>query len=90
MSRLALLGIINSLESSIQSLKWQPKGTEWNNYYEDTNYSEEALKQKKELVSKFIDKTNTKTVWDIGANTGKFSRITSSKGIQTISFSFIS
>lgn len=85
-SRLSFLGIIDSLESAIRQLKWQAKGTEWADYYKDTNYSPEALQHKKQIVSEFLDNINPKNVWDIGANAGIFSRIASDKGIQTISF----
>ena len=33
-----------------------------------------------------LDKINAKSVWDLGANVGIFSRIASDRGIQTISF----
>lgn len=85
-SRTKLLGIINSIESGIQKLNWQPGGTEWGDYYEKTNYTPRALKQKKESISEYIDEIKPKSVWDIGANTGLFSRLASEKGIQTISF----
>lgn len=86
MSRLSFLGIIDSLESAIRKLKWQAKGTEWADYYKDTNYSSEALQHKKQIVSEFLDIINPKDVWDLGANDGIFSRIASDRGIQTISF----
>lgn len=85
-SRLSLLGLIDSLESAVKKLKWQSERTEWSNYYEETNYSSESLSHKEELVSDFLEKVNPKIVWDLGANTGVFSRIASEKGIQTISF----
>ena len=86
MSRLSILGLIDNLESAIKKLKWKAKGTEWGNYYEDTNYSSNAFNHKKQLVSEFADKTKPSIVWDLGANIGVFSRITSEKGLQTISF----
>ncbi len=86
MGRLSLLGLIDNLESAIKKLKWRAKGTEWDKYYEDTNYSTDAFKHKKQLVTEFVDKINPKNVWDLGANIGIFSRITSKKKIQTISF----
>lgn len=85
-SRQALLGIIDNLETAIRSLTWQPKGTEWAEYYEDTNYSVEALQHKKQLVAEFLDKVRPQNVWDFGANVGMFSRIASEKGIPTIAF----
>ncbi|MBA7694515.1 hypothetical protein ES703_103126 [subsurface metagenome] len=48
-SRLSFLGLINNLESAVKKLKWRPRGTEWADYYEDTNYSDEALEHKKRL-----------------------------------------
>jgi hypothetical protein len=86
MGRLAFGGLIDSLESAVRSLKWQPEGTAWADYYEDTNYTPYALQQKKQLLAEFLDAANPKTVWDLGANVGLFSRIASDRGIQTISF----
>lgn len=85
-SRISFLGIINSLESIIRKLKWQAKGTEWADYYKDTNYSSYAFQQKKQIVSNFLIKINPKNVWDIGANDGTFSRIANDQGIYTVSF----
>jgi len=59
---------------------------EWADYYQDTNYSSDAFAYKKQIVAEFIDKICPKSVWDIGANVGVFSRIASSKGIPTVSF----
>lgn len=86
MGRLSFLALIDNLESAIQKLKWHPQGTEWAEYYEDTNYSSEALRHKRQIVAEFLDEINPKSVWDLGANVGTFSRIASNKGIQTISF----
>ncbi len=81
-----MLNLINGLETAVKRLRWEPKGTEWADYYSETNYSQIAFKQKKEIVKKLLAKTKPKTVWDLGANIGEFSRIASDKGIQTISF----
>jgi ribosomal protein L11 methylase PrmA len=86
MSKHSFLGLIESLESAVKGLKWQPQGTEWADYYEDTNYSADALKHKREIVAEFLEEINPKTVWDLGANDGMFSRIASDKGILTVSF----
>lgn len=84
--RTQLLGILDSLESAIKRLNWNPGGTEWADYYQDTNYSGGAMDDKRRLVSEFIDATSPKTVWDTGANTGEFSRLASDRGIDTIAF----
>ena len=86
MNKRSFQGIIESLNSSIKKLKWSPKDTEWGNYYSDTNYSNTSFENKKKMISELVDKINPKFVWDLGANTGIFSRISSQKGIQTIAF----
>lgn len=87
MSRVGFLGLVDNLESSVRRLKWRPKGTAWAEYYEEeSSYSEGALEQKKRVVGEFLDETRPKTVWDLGANTGLFSRVAGARGIQTISF----
>ena len=84
--RRSFIGIVESLHSGVKKLKWSGDKTEWGNYYSDTNYSDEAFSQKKEFVSKFLKEINPKLVWDLGANTGTFSRLASDMGINTISF----
>ena len=86
LSKSKLNSLIISLESSIKGLKWKPKDTEWADYYDDTNYSTQSFNQKKSLVEQFLDEIHPKTLWDLGANTGIFSRIASNKGVKTISF----
>ena len=85
-SRLGFLGLVDNLESVVAGLKWRAGGTEWADYYRDTNYSADALQHKMQIVTEFVDKINPASVWDLGANVGMFSRIASDKGIQTISF----
>jgi len=83
----SFLGIIESLHSGIKKLNWEPKGTEWSDYYQEANYSNIAFQQKKEIIEKFFDSVKQPNlVWDLGANTGYFSRIASTRGIETISF----
>lgn len=86
MSRYASLGILNSLESAVKKLKWQPGGTEWADYYHDTNYSPQAFEHKKAIVADFLDRVRPATVWDMGANVGIFSHLASDRGIPIVSF----
>ena len=86
MNRVAFLGLIDSLETGIRKLRWSPEGTEWGDYYVDTNYTPAGLEQKKEIVQKFIDQAQPAEVWDLGANTGLFSRLASDRGILTVAF----
>jgi ribosomal protein L11 methylase PrmA len=86
MTRNAFLGLIDSLESTIKGLSLKGYKTEWGDYYTATNYTEGSLKEKQELVGKFISQSGAKTLWDLGANTGFFSRVASDKGIFTVAF----
>ena len=85
-SRQSMLGLIDSLESCVAGLKWSPKGTEWVDYYSDDSYVVEAIDDKRRLVEEYLRTTGPKTVWDMGANTGLYSRIASSLGTDTMSF----
>ena len=81
-----LVSIVNGLESAIRGLNWQPKGTEWADYYHKTNYSKKAFKEKAVIVERLLKKAKPNNVWDLGGNTGEFSRIASDKKIPTVSF----
>ncbi|MCB9262750.1 MAG: SAM-dependent methyltransferase [Flavobacteriales bacterium] len=85
-SKMAMLGLIDNLANGIKSLQWKPKGTEWGEYYTFTNYTDNSFDAKKQLVEKYIDQTNAKSLWDMGANDGTFSRIAADKAIATIAF----
>ena len=85
-SKFKLLALIDSLETTVKNLKWNPKGTEWADYYDITNYSSDAFKCKKNYIEEFLKSINPASIWDLGANTGIFSRIASEKNIPTISF----
>ncbi|MFN8398700.1 MAG: hypothetical protein U0X74_01700 [Anaerolineales bacterium] len=86
MNKQALQGLIESLESTIRALDWKPVGTEWGDYYNFTNYSDSSFEQKKEIIGKWVEQVSPRSVWDMGANTGFFTRIASDKGIPSISF----
>jgi len=82
----AMLGLIDSLQSTVKKLIWKPAGTEWGDYYNITNYSDKAFQHKQKLVSDWVIKVKPDLVWDLGANDGTFSRLASDKGSLAISF----
>ncbi len=86
MSRHAMLGILSSLERTVAALRWEPGGTVWSDYYQETNYSSEAFEHKRQLVSEFLQRLRPRLVWDLGANVGVFSRLASERGIYTVAF----
>ncbi len=85
-NRTGLAGIIDSLENTVAGLHWKPEGTEWAEYYRNTNYTEKAFLHKKNIVEQAVAVIRPQTVWDIGANDGTFSRIAAQNGAYTVSF----
>jgi hypothetical protein len=86
MSRQAMLGLIDSLESTVRKLDWTPRGTEWGNYYDITNYSDAAFEHKRQLVGEWTERMSPTLVWDLGANNGVFSRVAGESGAYVVSF----
>lgn len=77
--------ILLSLRNTVSKLHLHNEKTEWGDYYSETNYDDVAFQQKKTLVKEYINKANPNSLWDLGANTGVFSDISSSAGIFTVS-----
>lgn len=85
LSKMGLLAILDNLESITKKLEWKPFGTEWGEYYNNTNYISDAFESKKNLIKKYIDKIKPNTIVDIGANTGLYSRIAGNNNIDVLS-----
>lgn len=81
----SLLQIADSLRSTIRGLHWRHGATNWSGYYDGDSYQEEAFQHKLELVADYLDLIKPSCVWDLGANTGEFSRIASGAGAFTVS-----
>jgi len=86
LSKRSFEGLIENLKSSVEKMTWKEDNTEWGDYYSDTNYTEKSFEEKKQFISSILEQVKPKFVWDMGANTGVFSRLASNKGIYTISF----
>jgi hypothetical protein len=83
----AFMGLINSLESAIKKLDWRPEHTDWARYYGGlSNYAPEASDHKQTVVREWLAEIKPRTVWDLGSNTGLYSRIASGMGCETVAF----
>lgn len=81
------LVLINTkLQDLVNSLKFPLKDSEWGDYYTFTNYDCKAFESKKLIINSYIDRVHPKTLWDFGANNGLFTRLASSKGIESVAF----
>ena len=79
-----LLGILDSLKSTVEKLRAPKPVSVWESYYEGGPHSSEATTQKQAMVSEYLDRIRPETVWDLGANTGLFSELAREKGAVTI------
>ena len=85
-NRNALLQLIESLESAILKLSLRVKKSTWVDYYRDDSYTKVAFNQKIRIVERILSNVKPKSVWDLGANTGVFSFLSSSRKIETVAF----
>lgn len=86
MSANGLRGLIDNLRAAIESLEWRPPATVWADYEAGTNYSAEAKAHKEDLVRDFLREIRAGVVWDLGSNTGRFSRIAAAAQAFTVAF----
>ena len=80
------LAVIQSLMSAIKKLRIKAQFTEWGDYYNFTNYTNKAFTSKKEIITDYIKSIKPKAVWDLGANTGEFTRIAGELGAKCVAF----
>ena len=79
------LAVIGSLESTIKRLKWNSDEAAWSDYYEQDSYDEVAFADKRRIVGEYLRGFAPEEVWDIGANTGVFSRLATDVGARVVS-----
>lgn len=72
----AFRALLDNLKSTIAKLQWRAEGTEWGNYYEaNHNYEADNLEIKSAMVEQHVAQVAPQRVWDLGANTGRFSAV---------------
>jgi SAM-dependent methyltransferase len=81
-SRLATL--IESLRSTVNGLSWDPQGTVWADYAEHTSYNDAATAAKEDAVSSALAAAGGRRAWDLGANTGHYSRLAAERGYGVV------
>jgi hypothetical protein len=83
----AFRGLLDSLRKGVEGLGVPEPVGAWADYEsEATHYAEVARHRKEEVVAGWIDRTEPASVWDLGANVGRFSRMASTRGIDTVAF----
>jgi hypothetical protein len=78
--------LLDNLKRTVAGLTWEPAGTEWAEYAEHTTYSDHAGQQKDSIVASLLAASDGSVVWDMGANTGRYSRIAAGLGRRVVSW----
>ena len=83
LSKKGQLNIIKSLYDFIKKLPLK-EHSEWGNYYNKINYSDDAFTLKSNIINSWIDSLKPKTLIDVGGNDGTFVRLINSKITQAL------
>jgi ribosomal protein L11 methylase PrmA len=84
-SRRNFEAILAGLQNTIAGLKWDAAGTQWADYYEaNHNYGVAGMAAKDRLIRELLSQVQARSVWDLGANNGRFSRIAAQCGAETV------
>lgn len=87
LSERALRGLVASLRTTVEGLVWRPGRTSWSGYYAEAgHYTDAAMAHKEALVAAFLDTLTPRTVWDLGANTGRFTRLATERGANAVAW----
>jgi hypothetical protein len=84
-NRELILVNVRKLQKLVKKLEWKATGSEWGDYTEFHNYSDDDHLVKEEFIRRSIVDEKPETVWDIGCNTGQFSRIAAAECAQVVS-----
>jgi hypothetical protein len=84
MSAAKLATLVESLRTTIEGLSWDPDGTEWADYADNTSYDDRATRAKEAAVAAALTVAGGKRAWDLGANTGRYSRLAADQGYSVV------
>ncbi len=84
MSPKRLATLIESLRDTISGLSWEPQGTAWADYADNTSYDDAATAAKVTAVEGALARSGGSRAWDLGANTGRYSRVAADAGYRVV------
>ncbi len=84
MSPKRLATLIESLRDTVSGLSWEPAGTAWADYADNTSYDDEATAAKVAAVRGALTAIGGTRAWDLGANTGRYSRVAADAGYRVV------
>ena len=72
-----LLNILEHLKNTVSNLNLKPQKSQWNKYEFENSYTENAKNEKSTTILNWLQSIKTKTIWDMGCNTGTYSLLAS-------------
>jgi hypothetical protein len=75
---------VRRLKRIVSLLNWDPKKSAWSDYTTDNSYSREDEERKTAFVQDAVGRRRWQLVWDLGANTGRYSMLAASQSTYVI------
>lgn len=82
----SMKALLEGLKLLVENQNFRETKRGWSDYTAEHIHSQEYTEFKTKVISDFLEMAKPKTVWDIGANTGYYSRVAAQKNIEVISF----
>ena len=79
-----ILANVRGLEKLVTRLEWRPPESGWVSYAGCNTYAEEEAREKEEFVGRAAARRSPSLAWDLGCNTGVFSRLISEHADYTV------
>jgi ribosomal protein L11 methylase PrmA len=70
-----VVATIGRLRRLVEALGWTPGPSTWIDYAIHNSYDDESARMKEAFVERHVSRRRGGVVWDLGCNTGRFSRI---------------
>ena len=84
LAKSAYQGMIKRLHAGISKLSIAADATVWQDYADNTSYSSEETTSKEAMVARFTNTIKPAMVWDIGCNTGRYSKLALESGATAV------
>jgi len=87
MSQGRRLALLDHLKRTVEGLHLPAQGTVWADYADQTSYSDAGTASKEAIVKRMVEAVwgdGGRRAWDLGANTGRYSRIAADAGFWVL------
>jgi ribosomal protein L11 methylase PrmA len=86
LSKAAITHNLAGLRRLLLKLQARDDGSPWLGYAGSHSYDSQALQQKEDFVRRAVERQRPRLLWDLGSNTGHFSRIAGQYAGQVLAF----